>query len=61
MCIIGYAGAQDMKDANNKVMQNYHRISLQFLTNIFATEVGKQTMQDIEKGTQLIEFCNTSL
>jgi len=50
-----------MKDANNKVMQNYHRISLQFLTNIFMTDVGKQIMQDIEKGNTLLEFCNSSL
>ena len=50
-----------MKDANNKVMQNYHRISLQFLTNMFMTDIGKQIMQDPDKGTQLIEFCNQSL
>ena len=44
VCIIGYASAQDMKDANNKVAQNYVRICLQFLTNIFMTEHGKSAM-----------------
>ena len=40
VCIIGYAGAQNMKE-DNKLMQNYHRICLQFLCNIFMTDVGK--------------------
>ena len=42
-------------------MQNYHRIGLQFLTNIFMTEIGKQMMQDMERGNEILEFCNTSL
>lgn len=28
---------------------------------MFKSDIGKQTMQDVEKGNQLIEFCNTSL
>ena len=61
VCIIGYASAQDMKDASNKVAQNYQRICLQFLTNVFMTESGKQVMQDVEKGKQIMEFCSQCL
>lgn len=60
VCIIGYLSAQDLKDPEAKVIQNYHLASLKFLANIFQTEQGKRAMQNIEKGNELIEFCTKS-
>jgi uncharacterized protein YhhL (DUF1145 family) len=35
--IFGYLSAQDLKDKEAKVIQNYHLASLKFLANIFQT------------------------
>ena len=35
VCVIGYLSAQDLKDKDAKVMQNYHLACLKFLANIF--------------------------
>lgn len=42
------------------MIQNYHLVSLKFLANIYQTSQGKQVMQDLERGTDLIEFCAKS-
>lgn len=61
--MIGYLEAQDMKDASNsaKIMQNYHRIALQLLTNFFFTETGRALVRKPEKGHALVKFCTYSL
>ena len=60
VCIIGYLSAQDLKDKEARVVQNYHLASMKFLANIFQTSEGKQIMQNLEKGEDLIEFCSKS-
>lgn len=60
VCIFGYLSAQDLKDKEAKVIQNYHLASLKFLANIFQTQEGKALMQSLEKGTELIDFCTKS-
>jgi hypothetical protein len=60
-CMIQYLSMQDMRDPSAKIMQNYHRISLQLLCNFFFTESGKQIMKNAEKGHALVEFCVKSL
>ena len=52
--------AQDLKDKEAKVIQNYHLASLKFLANIFQTSEGKKAMQNVEKGIELLEFCTKS-
>lgn len=61
VCVMGYMLAQDMRDKEAKVMQNYHIGSLKFLANMFATDEGKKIMQDISNATDLIEFCSKSM
>lgn len=57
VCIFGYLSAQDLKDKEAKVIQNYHLASLKFLANIFQTQEGKAVMQSLDKGTELVDFC----
>jgi len=52
--MIGYLEAQDMKDKDAKIMQNYHRIALQLLTNFFFTETGRALVRKPEKGHALV-------
>ena len=35
-------------------------MSLKLLANIFVTNEGRSAMQDIERGRELIQFCNMS-
>jgi len=39
--IFGYLECMDIRDADAKVMQNYHLICLKMLGNIYLTESGK--------------------
>lgn len=41
-------------------MQNFHQMSLKMLANIFSTPEGRTVMQSIEKGSEIVEFCNKS-
>jgi hypothetical protein len=61
VCVIGYLSAQDLKDKDAKVMQNYHLACMKFLANIFQTSEGKQIMQKVEYGKEMIEFCSRSM
>lgn len=60
VCIFGYLSAQDLKDKEAKVIQNYHLASLKFLANIFQTAQGKSIMQSVDKSIELIDFCTKS-
>ena len=42
--IFGYMQCMDLKDPEQKIMQNYHLICLKMLGNIFLTETGKDYM-----------------
>lgn len=55
--IFGYMQCMDIKDADAKVLQNYHLISLKMLGNIYQTESGKEFMQGEEASSSLINFC----
>lgn len=33
--VIGYLASNDIKDKNNKVLQNYHLVSLKMMANFF--------------------------
>ena len=60
VCIIGYLSCQELGDASNKVIQNYHQMALKLLANIFATAPGKAVMTDPEKAQALVGFCTKS-
>lgn len=60
-CMIQYLQMQDLSDASARIMQNYHRISLQLLTNFFSTQSGKDLMRQPERGHATVEFCIFSL
>lgn len=49
-----------MKDDSNKVMQNYHTISLRMLGNLYITNAGKEFMQGEDPRGQMFDFCNFS-
>lgn len=61
VCVFGYLSAQNLQDADAKVIHNYHQMCLKMLANVFATQKGRALMQDLERGRQLVAFCNTSL
>jgi len=49
-----------MEDPEEKVMQNYHQVSLKLLANIFTTASGRAWISDSERTEALIDFCNQS-
>jgi hypothetical protein len=51
----------DLKDAEAKVIQNYHLICLQMLGNIYQTNSGKDYIQMNDPSSTLINFCTYSL
>ena len=61
VCVFGYLSAQNLQDSEAKVIHNYHQMCLKTLANVFATQKGRALMQDLERGRQLVAFCNTSL
>ena len=46
--IFEYLGKENIKDANNKAIQNYHGQCLKMLANIYQTESGLEFMKDTE-------------
>jgi uncharacterized protein YhhL (DUF1145 family) len=60
VCVFGYLSALDLKDKEDKVTQNYHLASLKFLANLYQTPQGKSAMQNVDRGTELIDFCTKS-
>ena len=60
ICVIGYNMAQNMQDAEARIMHNYHQICFKLLANIFATQAGRGFMQDLERAQTLIAFCTQS-
>lgn len=58
--IFGYLECIDIKDAEAKVMHNYHLGSLRMLGNIYLTDSGKDFMQGEEASNSLMNFCSYS-
>jgi hypothetical protein len=50
----------DLRDAEAKVIQNYHLICLQMLGNIYQTSSGKDFIQGDDASQSLINFCTFS-
>lgn len=55
--IFGYMQCMDIKDPEQKVIQNYHLICLKMLGNIYQTDSGKDYMQGEDASQGLINFC----
>ena len=51
----------DISDANNKVIHNYHLVSLKMLGNIYQTQTGIEFISEPNNGSQIIQFCEYSL
>lgn len=60
LTIFQYLLCIDIKDANNKVMTNYHLISLKMLGNIYQTNTGLEFIHEAEHSAQVIQFCEYS-
>lgn len=50
----------DIRDADARIMQNYHMICLKMLGNIYQTEAGKEFLQGDDASSALIDFCTYS-
>lgn len=59
--IFQYLLCMDINDANNKVIHNYHLVSLKMLGNIYQTQTGIEFIADPDHGSQIIQFCEYSL
>ena len=58
--IFQYLLCIDIKDASDKVMSNYHLISLKMLGNVYQTNTGLEFIGDKEQSQQIIQFCEYS-
>jgi len=52
--IFQYLLCIDIKDASNKVMTNYHLVSLKMLGNIYQTSTGLEFISDAENSAHII-------
>jgi hypothetical protein len=59
--IFQYLQCLDIKDPNEKVLHNYHLVSLKMLANIYQTSEGQDFVSDSQVGSQLVQFCEYSL
>ena len=51
-----------MADKDARVIQNYHKVCLQFLANLFETEVGQNMISgSVMKGIEILEFAAKSM
>lgn len=60
LTIFQYLLCIDIKDASNKVMGNYHLISLKMIGNVYQTNTGMEFISDQEQSAQVIQFCEYS-
>ena len=58
--IFQYLLCIDIKDPNNKVMSNYHLISLKMLGNVYQTQTGIEFISEADQSAQVIQFCEYS-
>lgn len=61
MTIFQYLMCMDIKDPANKVIHNYHLVSLKMLGNIYQTQTGLDFIMDDEPSSSLIQFCEYSM
>ena len=61
ICIFQYLLCVDVKDPNNKVIHNYHLVSLKMLANMYQTQTGLDYVMDEDPSSQIIQFCEYSL
>ena len=59
--IFQYLRCLDIKDNENKVIQNYHLICLKMLANIYQTQSGLDFVIDTEPSKDIIQFCEYSI
>jgi len=58
--IFQYLTCVDVSDAKNKVIHNYHLVSLKMLGNIYQTPSGRDFVGEAEHSEQVIKFCEYS-
>jgi len=58
--IFQYLLCIDIKDESNKVMTNYHLVSLKMLGNIYQTSTGLEFISDAENSAHIIQFLDYS-
>jgi len=58
--IFQYLLCCDIKDAKNKVIHNYHLVSLKMLGNIYQTPSGRDFVGEADHSEQVIKFCEYS-
>ena len=51
----------DIKDAENKVVHNYHLVSLKMLGNIYQTASGRDFVMEDHASSSILDFCSYSL
>jgi len=51
----------DIKDMSDKVMHNYHLVSLKMLGNIYQTPSGVEFIGDTQMSDSILRFCEFSL
>lgn len=62
LSIFQYLLCLDIKDPDNKVIHNYHLVSLKMLGNIYQTNTGLEYFQNNEEASQaVLDFCSYSL
>jgi len=59
--IFQYLLCMDIKDANNKIIHNYHLVSLKMLGNLYQTQTGLEFVSEPDPSSQIIQFCEYSL
>lgn len=61
LSIFQYLLCMDIKDPNNKVIHNYHLVSLKMLGNIYQTASGLDFIMDDHTSSTLLDFCAFSM
>jgi len=61
LSIFQYLLCVDIKDPENKVVHNYHLVSLKMLGNIYQTSSGLDFIMDESASAQMLDFCSFSI
>uniref|UniRef100_A0A7S3CJK8 PUL domain-containing protein n=1 Tax=Strombidium rassoulzadegani TaxID=1082188 RepID=A0A7S3CJK8_9SPIT len=61
ICINQYLMCLDIKNASEKVVHNYHLVSLKMLGNIYQTGEGIEFISDTDVASEVIQFCEYSI
>jgi hypothetical protein len=59
--IFQYLMCMDIKDPENKVIHNYHLVSLKMIGNIYQTQTGLDFIMETEPSSSVIQFCEYSM